>query len=246
MTIEYFYSHKSSPLYLITRSATVADIFKSSSANCWEVVLHCTAVRQCSRCCTSMYLQIKTCGQWLKSMIGLYFTSDRSVDGPPPGSSRQWRPSQLGLATCSTGICIWGRRTSGIGRIWFLSFWTCGWILGCAGHLWQWILGAGFRPSGAQVCRPWWRLYTVVLLLECPSLACSSSGLHSMSSCSRHTQIWQQLAELSPDVGHLSVCVVTKRRLHTPWMVERASRMLFCARWYQQRVGCVSPAPVFA
>ena len=43
----------------------------------------------------------------LKTMICLYFTSDRSLGGQ----------SQLGLATCSTGICIWGRRTSGIGHI---------------------------------------------------------------------------------------------------------------------------------
>ena len=56
-------------IFLVRRRISTSEngyVFKSSSANCWEVVLHCTAVRQCSRCCTSMYLQIKTCGQWFK------------------------------------------------------------------------------------------------------------------------------------------------------------------------------------
>ena len=155
-----------------------------------------TAVRQCSRCCTSMYLQIKTCGQSFKihDRPLLYI---RQISG----WATAWKFSTVAAITAGIGNMFHrdthlGRRTFGMGRI-------------------------GYYYS---------KLYTFVLLLECPSLACSSSGLHSMSSCGRHTQIWQQLAEPSPDVGHLSVCVVTKRRLRTPWMVERASHMLFCAR----------------
>ena len=171
---------------------------------------------------TSMYLHIKTCVQWFKihdrPLLYIWQIS---------GWATAWMFStlaavtgQLWLATCSTRIC-WGRRISGIGRIWFLLFWTCEWILGCAGHLWRWSLGARFQPSGAQVVdHGTWRLYTVVLLLV--ELVHHLGYTRCLLVVTKHKSVWL-------DVGDLSVCVVTKHRLRTPWMVEWASRILFSA-----------------